>query len=210
MSLIDLPHQLSFYGAYHQERRNQLVHLVFVPVIFCSAMAALAFTGPLVHFSAEEAFKGTALDAATSPALLQPFLLWFSSNLILNLAFFTWAFYAIFYLFLSPLVAAPWTIFLFFLYLIGTDITVHHSSNALSIILGMQFLGWSCQILAHQIFEGRKPALMDSFFQSLFLAPLFVWFEVLFIFGFMNSLRKDVLKRISKRIEQDKKAGKFQ
>lgn len=40
--------------------------------------------------------------------------------------------------------------------------------------------------------EKRKPALMDSFFQSLVLAPLFVWFELLFLLGYRRGLYKDV------------------
>lgn len=39
---------------------------------------------------------------------------------------------------------------------------------------------------------GRKPALMDSFVQSLVLAPLFVWFELLFPLGYKPKLRKKV------------------
>jgi len=37
---------------------------------------------------------------------------------------------------------------------------------------------------------------MDSFLQSLVLAPLFVWFEVLFTFDYRKGLRRAIDKRI--------------
>ena len=40
--------------------------------------------------------------------------------------------------------------------------------------------------------EGRKPALLDSFFQSLVLAPLFVWFELLFLLGYRRGLYHEI------------------
>lgn len=35
----------------------------------------------------------------------------------------------------------------------------------------------------HYIFEGRKPALLDSLVQAFAVAPLFVFFELLFLLG---------------------------
>ena len=44
----------------------------------------------------------------------------------------------------------------------------------------------------HTLAEKRRPALLDSFFQSLVLAPLFVWFELLFLLGYRKDLARDV------------------
>ncbi|HEX4329855.1 MAG TPA: Mpo1-like protein [Burkholderiales bacterium] len=49
--------------------------------------------------------------------------------------------------------------------------------------------GWIMQLIGH-VFEGRKPALTDNFFQ-IFIAPIFLMAEVFFALG----LKKDVLKR---------------
>jgi uncharacterized membrane protein YGL010W len=49
--------------------------------------------------------------------------------------------------------------------------------------------GWIMQLVGH-VFEGRKPALTDNFFQ-IFIAPIFLMAEVFFALG----LKKDVLKR---------------
>jgi len=49
--------------------------------------------------------------------------------------------------------------------------------------------GWVMQLIGH-VFEGRKPALTDNFFQ-IFIAPIFLMAEVFFALGY----KKDVLKR---------------
>jgi len=43
---------------------------------------------------------------------------------------------------------------------------------------------WSMQFFGHFVFEGRSPALFDNLFQSLYCAPFFVLFEVMFMFGY--------------------------
>ena len=60
----------------------------------------------------------------------------------------------------------------------------------------------------HGIFEGRKPALMDSFVQSLVAAPLFVFYEALFTLGFCAELKADVQKGVDKEIAAFKKQQK--
>lgn len=49
--------------------------------------------------------------------------------------------------------------------------------------------GWLLQLVGH-VFEGKKPALTDNFFQ-IFIAPVFLMAEVFFALG----LKKDVEKR---------------
>jgi 2-hydroxy fatty acid dioxygenase len=58
---------------------------------------------------------------------------------------------------------------------------------------------WVAQFVGHGTFEGRKPALLDNLFQAFFLAPLFVWLEVLFMFGY----RPDLQQRIESLVKQD-------
>ena len=48
------------------------------------------------------------------------------------------------------------------------------------------------QFIGHGKFEGRKPALLDNLVQAFFLAPLFVWYEVLFKLGFYKNLKKEI------------------
>lgn len=59
---------------------------------------------------------------------------------------------------------------------------------------------WIVQFIGHGVFEGRAPALLKSLYQSLVLAGLFVWMEILFTFGY----RPELQKRLSKLIAEDR------
>ena len=73
-------------------------------------------------------------------------------------------------------------------------------------------VSWIAQFVGHGKFEGRKPALLDNLVQALFLAPLFVWFEVLFKMGFYKKLQGEVEEGIEVEVsrmkaEKEKKSG---
>jgi len=53
--------------------------------------------------------------------------------------------------------------------------------------------GWILQLVGH-VFEGRKPALADNFFQ-IFIAPLFLAAEVFFALGYKPRLHAAVQER---------------
>ena len=61
-----------------------------------------------------------------------------------------------------------------------------------SIAIGVHIISWILQFVGHGKYEGRKPALLDNLVQALFLAPLFVWYEVLFKLGFYKQLKREV------------------
>ena len=53
--------------------------------------------------------------------------------------------------------------------------------------------GWVIQLIGH-VYEGRKPALVDNFFQ-IFVAPVFLAAEVFFALGYKPALHAAVQKR---------------
>ena len=53
--------------------------------------------------------------------------------------------------------------------------------------------GWVIQLIGH-VWEGRKPALADNFFQ-IFVAPIFLAAEVFFALGYKPALHAAVRKR---------------
>jgi len=53
--------------------------------------------------------------------------------------------------------------------------------------------GWVIQLVGHA-YEGRKPALVDNFFQ-IFVAPIFLAAEVFFALGYKPALHAAVQKR---------------
>lgn len=59
---------------------------------------------------------------------------------------------------------------------------------------------WILQFIGHGKFEGRAPALLDNLFQAIFLAPLFVWLELLFAFGYRQELQGRVDREVQKEI----------
>jgi 2-hydroxy fatty acid dioxygenase len=75
------------------------------------------------------------------------------------------------------------------------------------------FLGcWIAQFLGHGVFEGRAPALLDNIFQAFFLAPLFVWLEILFALGYRPELKSRIEKLVKSDVEKfqaEKKAAKI-
>ena len=65
--------------------------------------------------------------------------------------------------------------------------------------LGLHLTSWIAQFVGHGKFEGRAPALLDNLFQAFFLAPLFVWMEILFSLGY----RPELKSRIDNMVEED-------
>jgi len=87
------------------------------------------------------------------------------------------------------------------------------ATNQISIALHV--VSWIAQFVGHGKFEGRAPALLDNLFQAVFLAPLFVWLELLFMVGYRPELKKRVDKAVKIEIakfreRKAKEAGKAQ
>lgn len=72
---------------------------------------------------------------------------------------------------------------------------------------GIFVLAWVFQFVGHGVFERKKPALFDNLVQSLVLAPYFILFELLFLFGMFPMLRDNLNVDIA-RMEQNAKNKK--
>jgi uncharacterized membrane protein YGL010W len=53
-------------------------------------------------------------------------------------------------------------------------------------------LSWVAQFYGHGHYEGRKPALIDNLFQSIFMAPFFVLIEAGFKLGLLQDFKAEV------------------
>ena len=73
--------------------------------------------------------------------------------------------------------------------------------------IALHIVCWLLQFVGHGAFEGRAPALLDNLIQAIFLAPLFVWLEFLFKFGYRQELQARVEKKVQVEIAKFK-AGK--
>lgn len=81
-------------------------------------------------------------------------------------------------------------------------------TQTFQIALGVHIVAWIAQFIGHGAFEGRAPALLDNLIQAIFLAPLFVWLEVLFQLGYRPELQARVEKRVQQEIAKFKAASK--
>ncbi len=145
-----------------------------------------------------------------TPALLKniiPSSIISPEYILINGALLVFLFYALYYLTLDFNTAIFFDVFLLFLYVQANSFYLTYGAASLKYALFLHVLGWYMQIHpGHTIFEGRKPALLDSFFQSLILAPLFVFYELLFWLGFKKELFTKIQKRVQSNIQEWKKS----
>merc|ERR1719350_705899 len=73
-------------------------------------------------------------------------------------------------------------------------------------VLAFHAAAWILQFIGHGVFEGRAPALLDSWDQAFITAPLFVLLEVLCFFGYRRSFYKECMAEVEKNIAEFKKA----
>ena len=73
--------------------------------------------------------------------------------------------------------------------------------------LAVHVVAWVAQFVGHGVFEGRAPALLDNLFQAVFMAPIFVFIEVLMAAGLLKAFKKEATAETSKRIAKFRKAA---
>ncbi|KAI4635202.1 uncharacterized protein J4E87_000152 [Alternaria ethzedia] len=133
-------------------------------------------------------------------------------NLPLNLGTIAAATYSTLYLMLSPnLAGVTVTPIILAFASLSNRLTQRYNKTKVNSIAGaIHVVSWILQFVGHGKFEGRKPALLDNLVQALFLAPLFVWYEILFKMGLYKNLRREVDMGIEVEIAKmkAKKAGK--
>ncbi|KAM0788155.1 hypothetical protein ACM66B_001317 [Microbotryomycetes sp. NB124-2] len=181
---FDLEEQFSFYGAYHTNKVNVLIHIFCVPTILTTALV-------LIHGLTNKSFGDLRADL---PGLDHPIV--YRLTIPSLYAIVT----AIYYVTLEPLAGL-----LYFPVLVGlshlADVAYNTDSQQAIKYAWILFAGaWVAQFVGHGKFEGRAPALLDSLFQSLVLAVFFVWLEVLFFLGYRPALHRRLQNRISKEV----------
>ncbi|GAB1194443.1 hypothetical protein APSETT444_003688 [Aspergillus pseudonomiae] len=151
-------------------------------------------------------------QASNSPALFNlPDVLRFE-HLPLNLGTIGALIYSTFYILLEPVAGA-----LIAPIIIGGAAFANHLLTTYGTDMNYWFGGihvasWLLQFVGHGAFERRAPALLDNLVQALLLAPLFVWMEILFFFGYRPELKarydQSVQKEIAGFKEKKNKGGK--
>ncbi|KAK6958094.1 hypothetical protein K445DRAFT_317689 [Daldinia sp. EC12] len=179
---LNLERQLTFYGAYHHNSVNIAIHMICVPLLLFSGFALAANSGTLIPLPKYLTIPHLDLNLGT-------------------LAAFTWGGL---YVLLEPVAGT----ILALLCLGGTAVTntifAQNPTLTTQVALTVHVVCWLLQFVGHGAFEGRAPALLDNLVQAIFLAPLFVWLEFLFKFGYRRELQSRVSKAVQVEIAKFK------
>jgi uncharacterized membrane protein YGL010W len=175
---LNLEKQLLFYGAYHSNPVNVAIHITCVPVLLFTGIILACNCPPLFTIPDAVSFEYLPANAGTIGAFI----------------------YTIFYVLLEPVAggliaplvigSAAW----------GNYLLGQHGMIVNYWAAGIHIVCWLAQFVGHGIFEGRAPALLDNLVQALLLAPLFVWMEILFFFGYRPELKQRFDSNVEKEI----------
>lgn len=194
----DVEKALGFYGAYHREPWNQAIHFFGVPLIIWT----------MTIFSAHLPFSNDLLPLIDFLPGVQPHrITWATLWMML---------YAAFYLSIDltgAFMFAPW---LYFMYASAVHWTAndqwkyyHQTSNRnttrwlgtgslLQISLLVHVVSWYVQIHAgHTIIEGARPASLVNLGGALTAAPLFAFYEGVWLVGFRKEFQQRVIAQVA-------------
>jgi len=178
---------------------NKLIHFVFVPILLTTAVGMASFL-PYAQYSLFS--TPTTIAKTISPF----FMKYFPINTPL---FFIYSFmYPLTYLRLDLVAGISWLPVGIFTWWISNWFNDYAGAKALSILTTVHIISWIAQFIGHGLIEGRKPALLDNLYQSVVLAPFFVWFEgVLFPLGYKSEEHIQIKKRV-KELQKEMDAKK--
>lgn len=160
--MFDLEKHFAFYGAYHSDPVNILIHVLFVWPIFYTSLLLFHYTPPLLRL----------------PLPLP--LLAAGAHLHLNFAFVFAAVYALFYVAMDRKAGSLAALLCALCWLGSGSLAVRLGfSLGWKVVLAAQLFCWTGQFIGHGVFEKRAPALLDNLTQALLMAPFFVLLEIL-------------------------------
>ena len=166
-----------FYGSYHNDAVNQMIHICFVWPILISALVLISYI-PGVHTS-------SGIDVDLSLVITAYYSLTYA---IIELPGF------------AGLLASGMVIGCHFLaHYLKSDAALGASAWEVSLVI--HITSWLAQFYGHAFHEGRSPALLSNLYQALVMAPLFVLMEVLFKIGYRPNFRLKCQRQIDKNIE---------
>ncbi|KAF9534952.1 hypothetical protein CPB83DRAFT_780910 [Crepidotus variabilis] len=193
--LLNVDKQLTFYGAYHSNKTNILIHVICVPMIVWSFQTLVA-----------------PLKLSFLPAYRHVF----NDYLVFDVNFATLmaAVYIVYYFLLEPVAAFLYTPQMILTLLTATAYS--EKQNYQTVAWGVFIFSWIAQFAGHGFAEGRAPALLDNLLGAVVLAPFFVHLEILYGLGYRPAMHKRINNAIGveiariRRAEAEKKRTKAQ
>jgi len=203
MNTKGLEAELGFYGAYHSNPWNQLIHFIFIPCIWWSICV---FTCYVPFFP---------LRALGLGSLGGHRITWGTAQLVI---------YSAFYVSLHPVAGGLTSLLLLLFYLQASSaVSVEQARVAVAKSKGkadkkmtwftfafiLHALSWYMQIHpGHKVLEGVKPALVDSLGQALGVAPMFAFLEGVWFAGLLPDMKGRVLVLVAENRAAMCAAGK--
>ncbi|KAI0379719.1 DUF962 domain-containing protein [Hypomontagnella monticulosa] len=179
---LNLERQLTFYGAYHSNSVNVAIHMICVPLILFSGFALAANSGTLIPLP----------NLLTIP------------HLELNLGTIAAFMWGGLYVLLEPVAGTALGLICIGAAAATNTALSQNPTLTNQVAISIHVVCWLFQFFGHGAFEGRAPALLDNLTQAIFLAPLFVWLEFLFKFGYRRELQDRVGKAVQVEIAKFK------
>jgi 2-hydroxy fatty acid dioxygenase len=183
---------MAFYGVYHREPANQLIHFFGVPFILWTLLICSSH----VVLSSRVVISGLPWIAPHHPSWA---LLW----VIL---------YSAFYLHIDVTGAMLFTPMIYFMYMTAIEWAVNDqrkylqqngtmhwmgTGRLLKYAVLVHILSWYLQIHpGHHIIEGAAPASLANLGGALTSAPLFAFYEGVWFLGFRKQFQQKVLERV--------------
>merc|ERR1712088_394420 len=169
--LLDLKKQFVFYASYHNHPVNVLIHLACIWNLMWSGMCLLHSTPAL----------------APAPGVLATLPL--VGGTPVNLQLVVTTIYVVTYVLMDPMAGSLAAAMVLFLHKWTFELVT--ANDPVQGFPLLHVVMWVAQFIGHGMFEGRAPALLDSWQQALITAPLFVVLEVLFFLGYRKQFYQD-------------------
>ncbi|CZT17020.1 probable DUF962 domain protein [Ramularia collo-cygni] len=178
---LNLEKQLLFYGSYHHDPINIAIHITCVPLLLLTGF----------------------LFGTNSPSLPMPE--WLPNPYLpLNLGTLACVLYSSLYILMEPVAGGMLAPLLLGATAYANHLNSEYGMKANYIAIGVHVFSWLTQFVGHGVFEGRAPALLDNLVQAIFLAPFFVWLEILFAFGYRPELKSRLDSAVQKEVAKFK------
>jgi len=192
-SFFDLKKQFTFYASYHNDPFNVAIHLVCIWQLLWSSIALLQYTPAIL--------PTPSFVTSLSPAL---------ADVSINLAFAWSMIYIVSYLLMDPVAGGLGATMVGALYLMTGTLVKANPTVAgyplFQVLVVFHVAMWIAQFIGHGVFEGRAPALIESWDQALITAPLFVLLEVLFFLGYRKQFYDECMVQVKENIAEYKKS----
>jgi uncharacterized membrane protein YGL010W len=202
----DITDLLAFYGVYHRNPTNQLIHFFGVPGILWTIIIFL------VHLK-------VPMVAGTTPSVVVKKILPVGHQITYGLLLTL--FYLFFYLTIDPFGGILYAPVLYAMYMSAVYLTDQDQQKVdgkkwsgtgklLLFTLVLHLFSWWIQIAVGHVIEGAQPASLQSLGGAVTVAPLFAFYEGLWYLGINKKLQTQTLKLVEQYTYDICTSGKVQ